>query len=509
MLRLISRFTSATLPTNIALGELLPSNGDVITIGRDVTDLGDAGVHMDFVLTRDILSRKHARVENISGSYVITDKSSTNGTFINGQLLLKNTCCILKPGMRITFGGTDRVSINDAVHENPFSYIFTDGAASRTEGVNGASADAAAGAAQAPQLPEAPLGRPDEPPVAEQQSTQPADSPEAEVVAQLANSNAPILSQVRLPQGVSWADVRALPPLPFKPSCVYQDGDSRQNPRPVDENIKTLVENSTCAICFELAVQPRAMKNCTHFFCAPCIDSWIETKQKSGMPAETVGCPSCRTVPACPVPVAAWNTVINALVVPTLDHQSAKARLQREIEWHELEDVRRRVAEAARQNLLKRRRNWHDDAAPHITPDVVAMRSARVPIVARYSFGRPGFRHARRTTNTVTGFSAEEGVVNGNGGSNTSPAAPLAPSTSEPGATAAVPRVERRRNVCSGCTHTIEFGDVELVDEDSIYHLACAPWSLFGRRITNAGGIGGLRDHDLQDIRDSRRFIIS
>lgn len=514
MLRLVSRFTSATLPTNIELAEILPAEGDIITIGRDVSELGAAGIHMDFVLTRDILSRKHARIQKVSGSYILMDLNSTNGTFINGQILPKNIHCLLKPGMRITFGGHDRAFINDIIHENPFSYIFTDGTTSNAEGVSGASSDAAAAVVGLPQPAGSPLERNAQPPAAEHQNTPPDAAPVDQAVAQLAISNSPILSaylQIRLPPGVSWADVRALPAVPFKPCCEYQNN----TPRPVDENIKTLVESSTCAICYELAVQPRAMQNCTHFFCAPCIDKWIETIKKVGMPAETVGCPSCRTAPACPVPVAAWNTVINTLVLPTLDSHAAQARLQREIEWHDLEDVRRRVAEAARQNTLKRRRNWQDDAVPYITPDVVAMRSARVPLVARYSFGRPGFRHARRTTsagNRERTASVGEGVVNGNEGSNTDRAAP-SPSEPEDGTVGAAdpqpPRVERRRNVCSGCTHAIDFGDVEVVDENSTYHLSCVPWSLFGRRITNAGGLGGLRDHDLQDIRDGRRFIIS
>jgi hypothetical protein len=66
----------------------------VITIGRDVTNsiiIGDAEV-----------SRKHSRLTSQSGSYLIEDLGSTNGTMVNGQRLLGPH--LLRPGEIIVLG---------------------------------------------------------------------------------------------------------------------------------------------------------------------------------------------------------------------------------------------------------------------------------------------------------------------------------------------------------------------------------------------------------------------
>ncbi len=51
---------------------------------------GDAGV-----------SKNHAYIENSNGKYYIVDPRSTNGTFINGKIIPKNTRTELKDGMKI------------------------------------------------------------------------------------------------------------------------------------------------------------------------------------------------------------------------------------------------------------------------------------------------------------------------------------------------------------------------------------------------------------------------
>ena len=51
---------------------------------------GDAGV-----------SKNHAYIENANGKYYIVDPKSTNGTFINGKMIAKNTRMELKDGMKI------------------------------------------------------------------------------------------------------------------------------------------------------------------------------------------------------------------------------------------------------------------------------------------------------------------------------------------------------------------------------------------------------------------------
>ena len=51
---------------------------------------GDAGV-----------SKNHAYIENVNGKYYIVDPKSTNGTFINGKMIAKNTRTELKDGIKI------------------------------------------------------------------------------------------------------------------------------------------------------------------------------------------------------------------------------------------------------------------------------------------------------------------------------------------------------------------------------------------------------------------------
>jgi pSer/pThr/pTyr-binding forkhead associated (FHA) protein len=53
---------------------------DVITLGRDVSN--------DIVINDAEVSRNHARLTAQSGSYLMEDLASTNGTFVNGQRLI-------------------------------------------------------------------------------------------------------------------------------------------------------------------------------------------------------------------------------------------------------------------------------------------------------------------------------------------------------------------------------------------------------------------------------------
>jgi hypothetical protein len=218
------------------------------------------------------------------------------------------------------------------------------------------------------------------------------------------------------------------------------------------------------------------MTNCKHMFCALCIDRWIDAKTQSGVPREAVGCPTCRTAPAQPVAVSAWDELLRAVFVPTLDAEHAEARMQREREWHVRLDVRRRVEEAKRRCM---KRTFNDVM---LTAHDVAVRSARVPLVARYSLGRPAFR--RRRTRRRSGGSDEETT-----------------------STVDMDHLERRRNVCTACAAHIAFGDVEVVDEGALYHVQCVPADLYGRRVTDAAGVGGLREHDVRRLR-AQPFIV-
>jgi FHA domain len=67
---------------------------DELTIGRDITNR--------VVINDPEISRKHARLTLQSGSYVIEDLGSTNGTFVDGQRLIGPH--VLRPGETIMFG---------------------------------------------------------------------------------------------------------------------------------------------------------------------------------------------------------------------------------------------------------------------------------------------------------------------------------------------------------------------------------------------------------------------
>jgi predicted component of type VI protein secretion system len=69
---------------------------DVVTLGRDVSN--------DIVINDAEVSRNHARLTAQSGSYLMEDLASTNGTFVNGQRLIGPK--LLNPGDVIGLGET-------------------------------------------------------------------------------------------------------------------------------------------------------------------------------------------------------------------------------------------------------------------------------------------------------------------------------------------------------------------------------------------------------------------
>lgn len=440
MLRLMSRFTAASLPTTIDLRGRAPRVGDVVVIGRDVAEYGEAGVFVDYVLSLEIMSRQHVRIRHCEdGEYKMEDLNSTNGTWVNGVRLTPSEEFELVSGTKISFGGPDITCLDGVSNENPYLFVFED--PDRLE------------------------------PVPTPTPTPPTRSPSAAPVApsEMLVAVAEPLSDEPLPAGVTWDAVHAVPAVPFRPPTPQRataDGDAAA----------FVAELSLCAVCLEVAVQPRAMANCKHMFCAQCIDRWVCAKTRSGVPREAVGCPTCRTAPAQPVAVSAWDALLRTVFVPTLDAEHAESRMQRELEWHVRLDVRRRVEEAMRRGT---KRTFNDVM---LTAHDVAVRSARVPLVARYSLGRPAFRRRRPRRRTPG-------------------------SDDETTSTVDMENLERRRNVCTACAAHIRFGDVELVDETALYHAQCVPVNLYGRRVTNASGVGGLRDDDVRRMR-AQPFIV-
>ena len=82
----------------------VPITKALVTIGREVTS--------DITIPNAIVSRHHAELEEIDGAYWITDKKSTNGTMLNGQLLEPYQSQQLKSGDIIRIGDEQGNSVS-------------------------------------------------------------------------------------------------------------------------------------------------------------------------------------------------------------------------------------------------------------------------------------------------------------------------------------------------------------------------------------------------------------
>ena len=87
---------------NKLTNERFPLNQSVSKIGRDQTN--------NIPITNDhYISRHHAWVLQMQGSYWVEDLGSTNGTMINGELLAERRQ--ISPGDKLTFGKTELIFI--------------------------------------------------------------------------------------------------------------------------------------------------------------------------------------------------------------------------------------------------------------------------------------------------------------------------------------------------------------------------------------------------------------
>jgi predicted component of type VI protein secretion system len=89
-------------------GETYELNSSEITIGRESTN--------DIVITDAEVSRKHARLVQQPGGYLLEDLGSTNGTFVNGQRLMGPHS--LRPGELVVLGENVSMSF-DVSHFDP------------------------------------------------------------------------------------------------------------------------------------------------------------------------------------------------------------------------------------------------------------------------------------------------------------------------------------------------------------------------------------------------------
>jgi pSer/pThr/pTyr-binding forkhead associated (FHA) protein len=75
-------------------GAFLVVNRQLIPLTKEVTTLGRF-LENDIVFHEDFLSRNHAEISLEDGSYVLYDKRSTSGTYVNGKRI---DHCVLNSG---------------------------------------------------------------------------------------------------------------------------------------------------------------------------------------------------------------------------------------------------------------------------------------------------------------------------------------------------------------------------------------------------------------------------
>ena len=82
-----------------------PMANQVLQLSDDVTTIGSVAGNT-VVLADPAVSRKHAGIRKVDGSYELADLGSTNGVYVNGHKVPKKT---LEPGDIIRVGNTEAV----------------------------------------------------------------------------------------------------------------------------------------------------------------------------------------------------------------------------------------------------------------------------------------------------------------------------------------------------------------------------------------------------------------
>jgi len=80
-----------------------PMANQTIQLSEEVTTLGSVAGNT-VVLADPAVSRKHAGIRKVNGSYELADLGSTNGIYVNGHKVPKKT---LEPGDIIRVGNTE------------------------------------------------------------------------------------------------------------------------------------------------------------------------------------------------------------------------------------------------------------------------------------------------------------------------------------------------------------------------------------------------------------------
>lgn len=83
-------------------------NQQITPITQAVTSFGRA-FDNDVVLQAESISRHHAEIQSEDGKYILIDKQSTSGTFVNGRRIAR---CVLNSGDLITLANLQIMFVN-------------------------------------------------------------------------------------------------------------------------------------------------------------------------------------------------------------------------------------------------------------------------------------------------------------------------------------------------------------------------------------------------------------
>jgi pSer/pThr/pTyr-binding forkhead associated (FHA) protein len=95
--------------TSYEQGVFLIVNKQIIPLQKQTTTLGRQ-LENDIVFHEEYLSRFHAEIVHENGRYVLCDKSSTSGTFVNGKRIDR---CVLNSGDLISLANIPIMFVNN------------------------------------------------------------------------------------------------------------------------------------------------------------------------------------------------------------------------------------------------------------------------------------------------------------------------------------------------------------------------------------------------------------
>lgn len=94
---------------SIQQGVFLIVNRQMIPLTKTVTTLG-RHLSNDIVFHEEFLSRYHAEIVSEDGKYILVDKNSTGGTYVNGKRIEQ---CVLNSGDLISFANINIMFVNN------------------------------------------------------------------------------------------------------------------------------------------------------------------------------------------------------------------------------------------------------------------------------------------------------------------------------------------------------------------------------------------------------------